>query len=395
MHTVYAATTVLAMVSRRARQLDVAIVVALTAMTVVATWHGEPIGDRVQGPFWLRVLYPVALALPLLWRRTHPLGSFAAVMAVVTLQDVVSGHSPEGLEQIAVWVVAAYSLAAYSTRRRAFVGLSIGAVVYGIYAGEDANIQTGKTSELWAGAFFALAYIAAWLIGMFVHLRREEAAAQARAAEVERQAQYAVADERARMARELHDIVSHNLSVVVVQAAGARAQHDDNEVAGTLEKIEQSGRDALVEMRRLLGVLRSESDEPALAPQPGIADLADLVESVRVAGLAVTLDVGPDCGDVEPAAALSAYRIVQEALTNTLKHADATSATVSIRRDGDALSVVVVDDGKGNTNTAGSGGYGLLGMRERAKLLGGELRAGPLPSGGFGVHVTLPVGGAG
>jgi signal transduction histidine kinase len=376
---------------RRARLLDIGIVVVITAMTVFATWHGEPIGDRIQGPVWLRAIYPVLLNLPLLWRRTYPLASWAAIMAAVTLQDVVSGHSPEGLEMIGAWVIGAYSVAAYSTRRGAFVGLAIGSVAYGIYAAEDANIRTGEAGELWAGAFFAATYLVSWLVGMFVRSRREESAVHARAAAIERDAQHAVAEERARMARELHDIVSHNLSVVVVQAAGARAQQN-GDVTGTLEKIEQSGRDALVEMRRLLGVLRSEDDEPSLAPQPGLGDLTTLADTVRHAGLPVTIDVAPDCADVSTAG-LSAYRIVQEALTNALKHAQATAAIVSVRRDGADLTIDVVDDGVGTAEETGTSGYGLRGMEERVKLLGGSLHAGPRAGGGFGVSVTLPVSG--
>jgi signal transduction histidine kinase len=293
---------------------------------------------------------------------------------------------------IGAWVIGAYSVAAYSTRRGAFAGLAIGTVAYGIYAAEDANIRTGKAGELWAGAFFAATYLVSWLIGMFVRSRREESTVHARAAAIERDAQHAVAEERARMARELHDIVSHNLSVVVVQAAGARAQQT-GDVTGTLEKIEQSGRDALVEMRRLLGVLRSEDDAPSLAPQPGIGDLPALVDTVRQVGLPVTLDVAPDCADVSPTAGLSAYRIVQEALTNALKHAQATAATVSVRRDGADLTIDVVDDGLGTAEEAGTSGYGLRGMEERVKLLGGSLQAGPRSGGGFGVSVTLPVSG--
>ena len=382
----------------QARRLDVGIVVVTGALTAIAVWHGGEVGDRIHGPIWLRAVFPVLLNLPLLWRRTRPLESWVAIMAAVGLQALISGSSPEGLEMIAPWVIGSYSVAAYSTRRNAVIGFAIGIAGYGIYASQDANIRTGRASELWAGAFFGLAFVAAWLVGLFVHTRRNETAAHARAAAIEHEARNAVADERARMARELHDIVSHKLSVVVVQAAGARAQRDRaaDDVADTLEKIEQSGRDALVEMRRLLGVLRSDDAEPSLAPQPGIGDLPDLVETVRVAGLPVTLDVAPDCDGIPPAAGLSAYRIVQEALTNTLKHAHATAATVSLRREGEALSVVIVDDGAGGSDeSAGSaGGYGLVGMSERVKLLGGELRAGPFAAGGFGVHVTLPVGGA-
>ena len=376
---------------RRARLLDVAIALVVAAATAVAAWHGGLIGDRIHGPIWLRAAFPLLLAGPLLWRRTRPLAAFTAMMVGVVLQALVSGFSPEGLELIAAWAVGPYSVAAYGTRRAAFAGLAIAAVGYAVYAAEDANIQTGKASELWAGAFFALMALASWLVGLFVRSRRDETVAHARATRLERDARNAVADERARMARELHDIVSHNLSVVVVQAAGARAQHEETDVAGTLEKIEQSGRDALIEMRRLLGVLRSEDDAPSYAPQPGLGDLPALVETVGLAGLPVTLDVGANCRDIPPTTALSTYRVVQEALTNALKHARATGAHVTVRRNNGSLAIDVADDGAATTTTSNSSGFGLIGMEERVKLLGGSMHAGPLPDGGFGVHVELPV----
>ena len=166
-----------------------------------------------------------------------------------------------------------------------------------------------------------------------------------RAADLEHEAHVAVTEERARMARELHDIVSHNLSVVVLQAAGARAAGAS---AGTLEKIERSGREALVEMRRLLGVLREDFTDASLTPQPGIADIHVLAASVRAAGVPVELEVDGDYGTLPPGVELSAYRIVQEALTNVLKHAKRAHAEVRVRRDGDVLTVEVLDDGAGD-----------------------------------------------
>jgi signal transduction histidine kinase len=198
------------------------------------------------------------------------------------------------------------------------------------------------------------------------------------------------------MARELHDIVSHNLSVVVVQAAGARAQADQGISApGTLEKIERSGREALVEMRRLLGVLREDDgSDTGLAPRPGLAQLPALAEGVRATGMSVELEIGAGCAALAPAIDLSAYRIVQEALTNALKHAGPGASTrVRVQRDADALRIEVVDDGAGapQAATLDHGGHGLVGMRERAAVFGGELRAGARPEGGFAVDVRLPL----
>jgi signal transduction histidine kinase len=226
--------------------------------------------------------------------------------------------------------------------------------------------------------------------------RREAAALSARASALEREAEIATTEERARVARDLHDIVSHNLSVVVVQAAGARAQAETREIdAGTLEKIERSGREALAEMRRLLGVMREEAgaDAAALQPNPGLAELPALADGLRGVGVEVELEVGVPSDSVPPAIDLSAYRIIQEALTNTLKHAGRDAhARVVVRRDGDVLLVEVADDGGTEPVDATlNGGHGLVGMRERALLLGGEFEAGPRPGRGFAVTARLPL----
>jgi signal transduction histidine kinase len=375
--------------SRGRLVLDVAIVVAVAAITEWNTWAFH----TVAGPKWLTTALPLLLALPLLWRRHRPLLAGSLVVAGIVTQAVVSGNSAEGLELIIAGGVAAYSVAAYSERRRALVGLAVLAVGYAIYALEDRNISSGSTGELWAGAFFAVALLAAWLIGVFVHSGRERTILQRLAAERERAAHDAVAEERSRLARELHDIVSHNLSVVVLQAGGARAQ-GDSAPAGTLEKIERSSREALVEMRRLLGVLREGDDDraAALTPQPGIDQLPRLAASMQAAGLPVELMIDGAHDDLPPALELSVYRIVQEALTNTLKHAGPTQALVQIRRQNNELTIAVIDHGSGDPKAQPPGsGHGLVGMRERVALFGGELTAACRPEGGFAVHATLPL----
>jgi signal transduction histidine kinase len=373
---------------RAAAALDFAIVVAVAATTEWAVWTS----GAVAGPKWLTSALPLLLALPLWWRRRTPLLAATLVLAGMVTQSVASGDSAEGFELILAVAVAAYSVAAYSTRNRALLGLAAFAAGYTVYALEDHNIQSGRTSELWAGAFFAVALLAAWLIGIFVHGGRERAALQTLAAEHQRAASVAVAEERSRLARELHDIVSHNLSVVVLQAGGARAQGHEAPNSTALEKIERSSREALVEMRRLLGVLREGDEQSSLAPQPGIAQLEALAATMRAAGLPVDLALEGGHDDLPPALELSVYRIVQEALTNTLKHAGATCAHVRIRRDHDAVTVDVVDNGAGAANdNARSTGHGLVGMRERVALFGGELRTATRPEGGFSVHARLPL----
>jgi signal transduction histidine kinase len=376
----------------RARAVDVGIVVVGAALTATHAWS-----ETIPGPRWLVAALPLLVNLPMLWRRSHPLLAWALVIGGIDLQAVVSGNAAEGIEYIYAFGVGSYSMAAYADRRRALAGLAIGLAGYGLYAINDLDIESGAGDALWAGGFFALYLVACWLAGVFVRGRREQAALAARADALERDGRTAVADERARMARELHDIVSHNLSVVVLQAAGARARangHGANDT--TLEKIERSGRDALVEMRRLLGVLREEDAAAELAPQAGIAQLDELVAGVREAGLDVELAVEGDCSGLSPAVELSAYRIVQEALTNALKHAGGTGARarVRVRREPAALTIEVTDDGAAPAAHGPTGaGRGLIGMRERVALFGGELRVGPRAEGGFGVHARLPLDG--
>jgi signal transduction histidine kinase len=377
--------------------LDLGMVVFVAAVTEWQVFDRRAhLSTHIAGPRWLTVALPLLIALPLLWRRRRPMLVCVLVMAGIVIQAVASGHTPEGLQIILIWVVVPYSVAVYSERRDALVGLGVLLAGFAVYAGENDDIVSGRAGDLWSGAFFLILAVGAWLAGVVVRGRREAIALAAQTAALEREAHIAGAQERARMARELHDIVSHNLSVVVVQAAGARAQADQGIGApGTLEKIERSGREALVEMRRLLGVLREDDGTDSdLAPRPGLAQLPALAEGVRAAGMSVELEIGAGCAALAPAIDLSAYRIVQEALTNALKHAGpGARAQVHVQRDADALRIEVVDDGAGapQTTALGNGGHGLVGMRERAALFGGELRAGARPEGGFVVDVRLPL----
>jgi signal transduction histidine kinase len=373
---------------RRDRALDWTIVLLGTALTEWVVLTSADVGNPVAGRRWLTVLWPLLLDLPLAWRRRAPLVSFLVVLAAIDLQALATGNSAEGLEVLFPLAVGTYSVAAYGSRRQALAGLVALIAGYAVFIGEDRNVQSGESGQLWSAAFFGVAAIAVWFAGVWVQSRRVGRELVGRAAALEREAASALADERARMARELHDIVSHNLSVVVLQAAGARASGAS---ASTLEKIERSGREALVEMRRLLGVLREDGDShPELAPQPGIAQLEILAETVRAAGLAVELKIDGDYHALPSALELSVYRIVQEALTNTLKHAGPARAQVLVRCDNGTLTVDVVDDGA-VPSPSGPAGHGLEGMHERVALFGGALHAGPRQDGGWAVHARLPI----
>jgi signal transduction histidine kinase len=220
---------------------------------------------------------------------------------------------------------------------------------------------------------------------------------ESRAAQLEREreekAQLAVSEERARIARELHDIVAHGVSVIVAQArAGPHLTDDPERANGVFRAIESSGREALVELRRLLGILRSDDQQLAIGPQPGLTSLTSLVEQVRASGLPVDLRVEGEPVHLPAGVDLSAYRIVQEALTNVVKHAHATSAEVEVRYRPDALELAIVDDGRGAAVSTNGTGHGLIGMRERVALYGGKLDAGRRDGGGYSVRARLPLG---
>jgi signal transduction histidine kinase len=367
---------------------DLAIAAVGVALAAVTVWLPNLIGTPVAGPLWLRAVFPLLIGAPLAWRRITPVAAMAVVLGTMALHGVLTADSAEGLDLIFAIGVVSYSTAAYSRRLRAWYGLGLMVALYAVYTVRDKGVRTNDQGSVWAAAFFAMMVLAWWLLGMFVRHRREVRRGQARARELEEQMRVAVDQERARLARELHDVISHNLSVVVVQAAGARAAGTGD--PATLEKIERSGRESLVEMRRLLGILRRErEDDPELTPQPGIASLDALVTGVRAAGVRVELSVAGDLELLPTVLDLCAYRIVQESLTNVIKHAGPARVSVSVHCDAQAVTIDVEDDGTGHSGQSGRG-HGLVGMRERVALFGGELTAGPRPGQGFAVHARLP-----
>jgi signal transduction histidine kinase len=369
---------------------DAGLGIAAAGLIAVAEW-GPPglAGSAMAGPPWLLALVPLLMGAAMALRRRAPLLMWTAIWAGITLQDLVTRHSPQDTAFLVVLFAGGYSLGAHASLRRAVAGLAISAVM--ILASEGALLAFAQHP---AGASTGLSFVpllACWLTGVVVRARRQAALLAERNAALERQAEQAAADERARIARELHDIVAHHLSVVVLQAAGARAS--GKPAGAALEKIENSGRQALAEARRLLGVLRDTGQESGFAPQSGIGELDTLADAVRGAGLPVNLVIDGDPGALPEAVNVSAYRIVQEALTNVLKHAGPARADVTIGCAEEAVTIEVTDNGAGAPgNQVPAGGHGLAGMRERAAVFGGELCAGPRPGGGFAVRAWLPLG---
>jgi signal transduction histidine kinase len=372
---------------RQLIDIGLPLVLATAAVTELVTS-----GD-IDAPWPMQVLFALGTTLPLLWRRRAPLVVLAVVMASVGVADTAYNIADNMSSPFAGLLIATYASGAYTSRRDGRVAAAIIAVALVLMAvsiGEDV-----------VGDMFFIGGIlyAVWGAATIVRSRQEIAAAlAARTVELEHEreenAKLAVAEERARIARELHDVVAHNLSIMVVQAgAERRAIGDDRpQTSEVLETIEDTGRAAMAEMRRLLGMLRRSDDELALAPQPSLRYLDDLVAQVREAGMPVELRIEGTPRPIAPGIDLSAYRIVQEALTNALKHAGPARARVTVRYGENELDIEIADDGAGGADAA-PGGHGLVGMRERVALFGGDLAAGRRLGGGYAVRAKLPLAG--
>ena len=372
----------------RALAVDVALASAGVAALVatVSGWLG-PV-DVVGARWWVLPSFLVC-QVALLWRRRHPLAVIVAVSLPIVLQAVVTGHASEGLHLALPLAVSLYSVGAYGEPRRAGVGLGIAAAAVVVHDVLDPEIFANGADE-WAWGFWSIIQLLAWTAGLFVGARRRARYERERADA----AAVALADQRARIARELHDVVTHNVNVVVVQAMAAAGviDTDPSRAKAPLSAIEQSGREALVEMRRLLGVLRDDNEAPSRAPQPGLHRLAALVDSVRASGLPIALATEGDERAVPAATSLAAYRVVQESLTNVLKHAPGSSTRVVVRYLPGAVEVEVVDNGsRVQSPPVDSGGHGITGIRERVQLFGGEISVGPRPEGGWRVAARFPL----
>jgi signal transduction histidine kinase len=259
------------------------------------------------------------------------------------------------------------------------------------------NLNDPKTPQIGDYFWSAIIFTVAWIVGFALggRLRATDTAkrlAEQAEAKREEQARIAVAEERARIARELHDVVGHSVSVMTVQASAVRRllEEDQEKEREALLVVEQTGREALAEMRRMVGVLRRPGEAPALAPQPSLEHIEKLVAHTREAGLQVELRIEGTPAELPAGIDTTAYRIVQEALTNAVKHARASRAEVVVRYSGGTVELTVTDDGRGGGEGGGSG-HGLVGMRERVSVYGGALEAGPQARGGFRLRATLPV----
>ncbi len=359
-------------------------------------------GTGVARHNYLLAIIALGLAVPIVVRRSYPVAAFATAIAFGALQVLFFRGRPI-VTDFAI-VILLYTLAAYSTRRNSVIGLAI--CLFGS-AAELIQLQMPRPIPsrwewlVFGYLIFAGPTLTAWVLGDSTRYRRAYYTnLEERAARLERDrdthAQIAAAAERARIARELHDVVAHNVSVMVVQADGAAYAlgADPARARQALAAISATGRQALSEMRALLGVLRrgDENELAVLAPQPGLGQLDELLDQARLAGLPVTCSIEGRVRPLAAGTALTAYRIIQESLTNTRKHAGGMAcANVALRYTDTAVELSVSDNGVGAAAACDGAGHGLTGMTERAAMYGGTVHAGPRPGGGFEVTATLPI----
>ena len=363
--------------------------------------HRDPlIAAAVVAGFVLEILLredaDLTRALPLAlvagsvlgWRRRQPVVSFLVCgMALVGLAVVMPTFDNTSTTFVFAYFISIFSLGAHARGRESIASVLLVIVAIVTFGWTDPG--TFRPGDL----AFALFFVGGpWAAGLALRLRSDLAESNAQLKlEQEERTRRAVAEERATIARELHDVVSHAISVTVLQSRGARRMlgRDEEAVRRALDAIEHTNTQALGDMRRLLAVLRDTEGDGGTSPQPSLARLDDLVADVTESGLEVHVrETGQD-RDVPPGVDLSAYRIIQESLTNVLKHSGAAHATVSLDYEPDELRLSVRDDGRGAAGPNGTG-HGLVGIRERVAVVGGEIEAGPAPEGGFEVRARLP-----
>jgi signal transduction histidine kinase len=381
------------------RALDVlfaAVSAVLTTLVLLDSGIAAASDQSITGDRWWVAPLILVPSVALLFRRTHPLATIAGVWVPVALQAQITGDGGEGLYLVWPAWVSLYALAAYGTRRQLLIGIPLALVCLAVHDLNDPlNWRTAEGA--WSAAWWDLVLFVPALVGGIVAGSRRTRQLAVEKALAEAQARAAVAEERARIARELHDVIGHSISVMGVQAGAVRRVLPPElaEERETLQSVERTGRDAVTEMRRLLDLLRSAGEAPSGA-LPTLTLTPQLIADMRHAGLGVELEIDGELEDVPPGLALAAYRIVQEALTNALKHAPDARVRVAVRRTAGQLEVEVLQEPSERVSAEREGpGHGLVGMHERVALYGGRLAVGPGSDGGFEVRATLPLQAAG
>jgi signal transduction histidine kinase len=354
----------------------------LAALTTVATQLEIWLGPDAPHHRLAAAVVAAVITLPISLRRRYPLLVGTVVPAVAAVDHAV--WSPSSIGYPLATFLALYGLAVWTRPRPFALGTALVVAIAAVSAAATGGSASGTVP------FIVVVVVVMLLVRRVVGDRERRAEVAAREGEIA--AREAAMEERSRIARELHDIIAHNVSMMVVQAGAERRQLDRTGGAtrDVLVAIEHAGRGALTEMRRLVGVLRSDDSDP-LAPQPRLDDLPVLVLQVRAAGLPVELNIEGERRELPAGIELSAYRIIQEALTNALKYAGDASATVLVDYRPDVLELEITDTGTDARVPGSAAGHGLVGMRERVALYGGRFEAARRPEGGFAVHVLLPV----
>lgn len=362
--------------------LDIALAVLLSVVALI-----EISGLEGVGP--LLVILAVLQTAPLALRRRFPFGVFMVVGLAISAYAALGQEISVG--PVATFV-ALYGVASRGTRLQAFAALAIQALGVAFFFLSDDRFPLGDVTEA------AVLSGMAWAAGEYVRTRRlyvaeVEARAEAQDQTRREQARQAVAEERTRMARELHDVVGHGVTLMVVQAGAGRGvvHRDPGRAEAVFRTIEETGRSALGELDRLLGILRPDGEQATRAPSPGLDQIPALVERFVEAGLAVEVEVEGEATPLPAAVESAIYRVTQEALTNTLRHAGTATATVRLGFLAGRVELEVTDDGTGASGPTAQGGRGLVGIRERMDLLGGEVDTGPRPGGGFAVRCRIPL----
>jgi signal transduction histidine kinase len=370
------------------RVIDRVFVVVLLVVAEVGVLTHDDLG----GPLAANAAVAAVMSLALLWRRSNPLATLAVVLAGGALMSALLTPPPELFALVLVLLSACYAAGRHLEGRRALVGLVAGVGTVAVLA-----VIYDPGDVIWPTVFFAgVPWLAGRTLRNQTRLARELAEKAERAAHArEEEERRAIGSERSRLARELHDVLAHNLSVMVVQAGAARrvVERDPDRASEAAVLIQRTGREALAELRHLFGPVRRGEGEDLTGP-PSLARVEQLAARARAAGLRVRLRVEGEPVPLPPGVDLAAYRVVQEALTNTLKHAGSAHATVTVSYEPNEVVVSIEDDGAPRGGTDGLGetgaGHGIVGMRERVALYGGLLQAGPRDQGGFAVRARLP-----
>jgi signal transduction histidine kinase len=360
---------------QRLLALPAEIVDAAVAAGLLLLVGAQVAGQPPDGSLVAYVAFAPAITLPLAWRRRAPL-AVALVCSIALVAQALIAEPAMSFGEFLAMLLATYSVAAHCSLDRAVVGGLAAFAAVGVHALQE--VDASAFDWVYGVVYFG----GAFLLGRAIRSRAQRAEERIRSA---------ATDERSRMARDLHDVISHSVGVMVVQAGAARLALASDPAAAqrSIEEVESTGRRTLEELRRLLGVLRT--DVPERAPQPGLAALGALVEQVRSAGLEVELEVAGERRPLPPGLELAAFRIVQEALTNVIKHAPAARVRLRVALDAEELVLEIENDGR--INGALESGYGLTGMRERAAMYGGSLEAGLVSDGRFRVLARLPTEG--